>query len=242
MIKFPTFRRKLMNWKTSDLKVVRSLAEFQELPVGSVLHLLDNFQMDGVSIGPRPGNPIVNANKYKLYIIGYDGHISGGVYSRDNIGIRPGVRLNMDLIAVASGSGTRNDPFILRYTGEIPTATPEPDPEATTAPGQDAEPDPTPEPELIPAPEPKPDDSDEIEDPDDEDEDFDEPEDSDEFEDPDDEDEDFDEPEDPEDPDEPEEQPAGEGETPEHSADAEAGEPEQTVSRENTALVSFLGD
>ena len=73
MIKFPAFRRRLMNWKTSDLKLVHSLAELQELPTGSVLHLLDNFQMDGVSISPRPTNPIINANKYKLYISLYYG-------------------------------------------------------------------------------------------------------------------------------------------------------------------------
>lgn len=68
MIKFPQFRRKFMSWKSSDLKIVRSLAEMQELPMGSVLHILDNFQMDGVSICPRPGNALLGLNKYKLYI------------------------------------------------------------------------------------------------------------------------------------------------------------------------------
>ena len=51
-------------------------------------------------------------------IVGYDGHLSAGFVHRDNIGVRPAVRLNAEMIGIASGSGTKDDPFILRYTGE----------------------------------------------------------------------------------------------------------------------------
>ena len=71
--------------------------------------------------------------KSKLHIVGYDGHISGGVYSRDNIGIRPAVRLNLDLIGIEKGTGDKKDPFILKYTGEIPTETPEPEADTETS-------------------------------------------------------------------------------------------------------------
>ena len=101
--------------------------------------------------------------KSKLHIVGYDGHISGGVYSRDNIGIRPAVRLNLDLIGIESGTGTKKDPFILKYTGEIPAETPEAAADTETMPeteteaeepdpGQAEEPGQEPEDETIPVP------------------------------------------------------------------------------------------
>ena len=101
--------------------------------------------------------------KSKLHIVGYDGHISGGVYSRDNIGIRPAVRLNLDLIGIESGTGTQKDPFILKYTGEIPAETPEAAADTETMPeteteaeepdpGQAEEPGQEPEDETIPVP------------------------------------------------------------------------------------------
>lgn len=101
--------------------------------------------------------------KSKLHIVGYDGHISGGVYSRDNIGIRPAVRLNLDLIGIESGTGTQKDPFILKYTGEIPAETPEAAADTETMPeteteaeepdpGQAEEPGQDPEDETIPVP------------------------------------------------------------------------------------------
>ena len=69
MIKFPQFRRRFLTWKSSDLKVVRPLVELQELPYGSILHSLTNFQMDDVtSIAPRLDDPIIGLNKYKLFI------------------------------------------------------------------------------------------------------------------------------------------------------------------------------
>ena len=58
----------------------------------------------------------------RMQIVGYDGHLSAGVFSRENIGVRPGIRLDLNLIDVESGSGTQKDPFIVKYTGEIPEA------------------------------------------------------------------------------------------------------------------------
>lgn len=68
MILFSAFRRKFMTWRTSQFKEVRPIGELSELPIGSVLHCLDNFQMDSVSFSPRSNNSFINMNKYKLYI------------------------------------------------------------------------------------------------------------------------------------------------------------------------------
>ena len=83
----------------------------------------------------------------RMQIVGYDGHLSAGVFSRENIGVRPGIRLDLNLIDVESGSGTQKDPFILKYTGDIqntPTAqTIEPETEKTaeSVAEEDSEPD-----------------------------------------------------------------------------------------------------
>ena len=69
MIQFNNFRRRFMTWRTSQFKEIYPIASLQELPVGSVLFVLDNFQMDGnVSMSPRPNNPILNINKYRLFM------------------------------------------------------------------------------------------------------------------------------------------------------------------------------
>lgn len=68
MILFNAFRRRFMTWKTSQFKEIRPINSIPELPVGSVLFVLDNFQMDGVSIPPRFNNPIINLNKYKMFM------------------------------------------------------------------------------------------------------------------------------------------------------------------------------
>lgn len=69
MIKFPRFRYKFHTWRTSQFMELRKISELEEMPFGSVLHVLDNFQMDGhVDMAPRPGNKIIGMNKFKLYI------------------------------------------------------------------------------------------------------------------------------------------------------------------------------
>lgn len=51
---------------------------------------------------------------YKMGIVGFNGHMSYGAYHRTNIGIRPAVLVNADLTAFEGGSGTQNDPYLLR--------------------------------------------------------------------------------------------------------------------------------
>lgn len=63
-------------------------------------------------------NFIKGETDYKLQIVGYDGHMSMGAYTRTNIGIRPSVRLDMTMLEVVSGTGTRKDPFVFEYVGE----------------------------------------------------------------------------------------------------------------------------
>ncbi|MBR6809853.1 MAG: hypothetical protein IKM64_06175 [Clostridia bacterium] len=67
-------------------------------------------------------NFVKHETDYKLQIVGYDGHMSMGAYTRTNIGLRPSVRLDMSMLEVVSGAGTRKDPFILEYTGAADTA------------------------------------------------------------------------------------------------------------------------
>ena len=56
-------------------------------------------------------NPTVNG--IMMQLCGYDGHLSYGVYSRRDVGVRPAVTLILDKIAVIGGSGTLDDPYIL---------------------------------------------------------------------------------------------------------------------------------
>lgn len=51
------------------------------------------------------------ADDYKLQIVGYNGHLSYGAYTRDNIGIRPAMTLNLALCQIIGGDGTANDPY-----------------------------------------------------------------------------------------------------------------------------------
>lgn len=102
---------------------------------------------------------------YRFQIVGYDGHLSAGAFSRENIGLRPSIRLDETMVGVESGKGTKKDPFILKYTGPFPavapeeeaepadteTAEPEADSEAEEEPAETAEP----EPEDTPEEEPK---------------------------------------------------------------------------------------
>ena len=69
MILFNAFRRKFMTWRTSQFKSVTPISALSELPVNSILHICDNFPMDGmVSMSPRVNNPFITMNKYKLFM------------------------------------------------------------------------------------------------------------------------------------------------------------------------------
>ncbi len=54
-----------------------------------------------------------NENGIMLQLCGYDGHLSYGVYSRRDVGVRPAVTVLLDRVEVISGSGVRDDPLVL---------------------------------------------------------------------------------------------------------------------------------
>lgn len=62
-------------------------------------------------------NAIKEVEGYKLQLVGYDGHMSWGAYSRKNVGVRPSVQLDLAQLEVVSGTGTKKDPFVFEYTG-----------------------------------------------------------------------------------------------------------------------------
>lgn len=72
----------------------------------------------------------------RLALVGYNGHLSWGGYTRQNVGLRLSVRVDMTQLAVTGGVGTRQNPFVLSYTGDatpIPASTATPAPEQTAA-------------------------------------------------------------------------------------------------------------
>ena len=60
------------------------------------------------------------SDDYKMKIVGYNGHISVGALTRVNIGLRLAVRLDLSVIEVTGGSGTKKDPFTLTSTASSP--------------------------------------------------------------------------------------------------------------------------
>lgn len=55
---------------------------------------------------------------YQLQLVGYDGHLSWGAYTRVNVGLRLSVRLDLSRISISGGQGTKNQPYLLSYAGE----------------------------------------------------------------------------------------------------------------------------
>lgn len=79
---------------------------------------------------------IKSADGTRMQLVGYDGHLSWGAYTRTNVGLRLAVRLDLSKCAVAGGTGEKDDPFTLAYTGAqtaLPTPEPTPEPTATPA-------------------------------------------------------------------------------------------------------------
>ncbi len=72
----------------------------------------------------------------RMALVGVNGHISWGGYTRQNVGLRLSVRLDMTQVRITGGSGTKDSPFILAYAGKqtaTPQVTPTPVPKAATA-------------------------------------------------------------------------------------------------------------
>lgn len=54
------------------------------------------------------------AEGYKLQIVGYDGHLSYGAYTRTNIGVRPALTIDLEKCEMTGGDGTKSSPFQLK--------------------------------------------------------------------------------------------------------------------------------
>lgn len=100
---------------------------------------------------------------YRFALVGYNGHLSWGGYTRTNVGIRPSVLLDLSKITVYDGEGTKKDPFVLvssstgvPYVRPGATATPQPTatPQVTAAPQTTAATQTTAAPTATPVPTP----------------------------------------------------------------------------------------
>ena len=102
---------------------------------------------------------IKSLDAYRFALVGYNGHLSWGGYTRTNVGIRPSVRLDMSQMMIYAGDGSKDEPFVLvsvngPYERPAATATPAPQPgeKATPTPVPTATPVPTPTPTPRPTP------------------------------------------------------------------------------------------
>lgn len=59
-------------------------------------------------------NDLKSLNGYRMRIVGYNGHMSYGGYSRQNIGIRPAVLVDMTKVEFVSGTGAKDDPYLVQ--------------------------------------------------------------------------------------------------------------------------------
>lgn len=99
------------------------------------------YKDSGIGKCPYWAATLKEETGYKMQLIGYNGHLSWGAYTRVNVGLRPSVRLDMTQMEIIGGTGTKKDPFILSYCGSpvpaqtpvpvIPDTTPEPEEQAT---------------------------------------------------------------------------------------------------------------
>ena len=61
---------------------------------------------------------------YKLQIVGFNGHLSYGAYTRVNIGLRLAVQLDLSQIEISGGQGSKQAPYQVKYTGSAAPALP----------------------------------------------------------------------------------------------------------------------
>ncbi len=70
---------------------------------------------------------IKDASDYKFGLVGYNGHISWGAYTNVKVGgLRLAVRLDLSMLEIAGGLGTKENPYALRFTGTAATEIPAP--------------------------------------------------------------------------------------------------------------------
>ncbi len=81
----------------------------------------------------------------RFALVGYNGHLSWGGYTRKNVGLRMAVQLDLNEITITGGTGDKKTPFTFAYAGDAPYV-PEtvqaevvpldvPEPSATQVPG-----------------------------------------------------------------------------------------------------------
>ena len=72
---------------------------------------------------------IKDPSGYKFGLVGHNGHISWGAYTNTKVaGLRLAVRLDLSCLALSGGTGAKNDPYTLTYTGAVPAGgAPEPE-------------------------------------------------------------------------------------------------------------------
>lgn len=87
---------------------------------------------------------IKSADGYMMQLVGFNGHLSYGGYTRTNVGIRPSVRLDLTRLTVTGGNGSMESPFTFAGIASEPTA--EPTTEPTEAPTEEPTAEPTAEP------------------------------------------------------------------------------------------------
>ncbi|MBR1585474.1 MAG: hypothetical protein IJ662_08050 [Clostridia bacterium] len=56
-------------------------------------------------------------NNYYMQVCGGNGHLSYGAYARVDVGIRPAVLVDLTQCTISAGSGTKEKPYKLKYTG-----------------------------------------------------------------------------------------------------------------------------
>ena len=89
------------------------------------------------SIGKSPywAATIKDTAGYRLQLVGYNGHLSWGGYTRTNVGLRLSIRLDLSQVKVSGGAGTKDSPFQLSYAGTAPV---NPAANSTVVPGRAA--------------------------------------------------------------------------------------------------------
>ena len=124
-----------------------SKQEFGEVKIRRAVGTPYAVKMRGLYVNENGMSPywaayVKSPSNYMLQLVGYDGHLSYGAYSRVNVGIRAAITLDTSLFEIAGGSGTEEDAFILRLNalGEAAAASIAPPvPAAEEAPAEAAE-------------------------------------------------------------------------------------------------------
>ena len=69
---------------------------------------------------------VKNEADYKLQLVGFNGHLSYGAYTRTNVGLRLAVQLDLNQLKIIDGDGTTKAPYQLLYANHLPTDGSEP--------------------------------------------------------------------------------------------------------------------